>query len=118
MPNVNYTKEMNSNEEFFQLEIKSKKFHQRESFHQVYHLTNVFTNCSMNIDQLVFKLLEVTWVLVRKSLKFLLLRNQVPIVRQSTLQSYMFWYDKKHVYISTIFQIEILDRRMAPFTTF
>ena len=35
-----------------------------------------------------------------------------------TLQSYMFWYDKKHVYISTIFQIEILDRRMAPFTTF
>ena len=24
-------------------------------------LANVFTNCSMNIDQLVFKLLEVTW---------------------------------------------------------
>ena len=44
---------------------------------------NVFTNCSMNIDQLVFKLLEVTLVLVRKSLKFLLLRNQVPIVGQS-----------------------------------
>ena len=43
----------------------------------LYHLTNVFTNCSMNIDQLVFKLLEVTLVLVRKSLKFLLLRNQV-----------------------------------------
>ena len=41
---------------------------------------NVFTNFSMNIDQLVFKLLEVTLVLVRKSLKFLLLRNQVPIV--------------------------------------
>jgi hypothetical protein len=41
----------------------------------LYHLTNVFTNCSMNIDQLVFKLLEVTLVLVRKSLKFLLLRN-------------------------------------------
>jgi hypothetical protein len=37
----------------------------------------------MNIDQLVFKLLEVTLVLVRKSLKFLLLRNQVPIVGQS-----------------------------------
>jgi len=34
----------------------------------------------MNIDQLVFKLLEVTLVLVRKNLKFLLLRNQVPIV--------------------------------------
>ena len=49
----------------------------------LYHLTNVFTNCSMNIDQLVFKLLEVTLVLVRKSLKFLLLKNQVPIVRQS-----------------------------------
>ena len=49
----------------------------------LYHLTNVFTNCSMNIDQLVFKLLEVTLVLVRKSLKFLLLRNQVPIVGQS-----------------------------------
>ena len=39
----------------------------------LYHLTNV----------LVFKLLEVTLVLVRKSLKFLLLRNQVPIVGQS-----------------------------------
>ena len=37
----------------------------------------------MNIDQLVFKLLEVTLVLVRKSLKFLLLRNQVPIAGQS-----------------------------------
>jgi hypothetical protein len=45
----------------------------------LYHLTNVFTNCSMNIDQLVFtncsmnidqlvfKLLEVTLVLARKS---------------------------------------------------
>jgi hypothetical protein len=51
--------------------------------HFLYHLTNVFTNCSKNIDQLVFKLLEVTLVLVRKSLKFLLLRNQVPIVGQS-----------------------------------
>ena len=49
----------------------------------LYHLTNVFTNCSMNIDQLLFKLLEVTLVLIRKSLKFLLLRNQVPIVGQS-----------------------------------
>ena len=51
--------------------------------HFLCHLMNVFTNCSMNIDQLVFKLLEVTLVLVRKSLKFLLLRNQVPIVGQS-----------------------------------
>ena len=42
----------------------------------LYHLTIVFTNYSMNIDQLVFKLLEVTLVLVRKSLKFLLLGNQ------------------------------------------
>ena len=32
----------------------------------LYHLTNVFTNCSMNFDQLVFKLLEVTLVLVRR----------------------------------------------------
>ena len=32
MYNANYTKEMNSNEEIFQLEIKSKKFHQRGSF--------------------------------------------------------------------------------------
>jgi hypothetical protein len=44
--------------------------------HFLYHLMNVFTNCSMNIDQLVFKLLKVTLVLVRKSLKFLLLGNQ------------------------------------------
>ena len=51
--------------------------------HFLYHLTNVFTNCSMNIDQLVFKLIEVTLVLIRKSLKFLLLRNQIPIVGQS-----------------------------------
>ena len=53
----------------------------------LYHLTNVFTNCSMNIDQLVYKLLEVTLVnkhgYHRKSLKCLLLRNQVPIVGQS-----------------------------------
>ena len=42
----------------------------------LYHLTNVFNNCSLNIDELVFKLLEVTLVLVRKSLKFLLLGNQ------------------------------------------
>ena len=34
MHNANYTKEMNSNEEIFQLEIKSNKFHQRESPHQ------------------------------------------------------------------------------------
>jgi hypothetical protein len=43
----------------------------------LYHLTNVFTNCSMNIDQLVFKLLEVTLVLVRKKFK-------VPIVKKSS----------------------------------
>jgi hypothetical protein len=49
----------------------------------LYHLTNVFTNRSMNIDQLVFKLLEVTLVLGRNSLKFLLLRSQVPIAGQS-----------------------------------
>ena len=33
MHNANHTKEINSNEEIFQLEIKSK-FHQRGSFHQ------------------------------------------------------------------------------------
>jgi hypothetical protein len=38
----------------------------------LYHLTNVFTNCSMHFVQLVFKLLEVTLVLIRKSLRFLL----------------------------------------------
>jgi hypothetical protein len=38
MHNANYTKEMNSNEEIFQLEIKSKKFHQRGSF----HLTTIY----------------------------------------------------------------------------
>ena len=58
--------------------------------HFLYHLKNVFTNCSMNIDQLVYKLLEITLVLVRKSLKFLLLRNQVPIVRQSMNNIYCF----------------------------
>jgi hypothetical protein len=40
----------------------------------------------MNIDQLVYKLLEITLVLVRKSLKFLLLRNQVPVVGYITLR--------------------------------
>jgi hypothetical protein len=34
MHNAKYTKEMNSNEEIFQLEIKSKTFHQRGSFQQ------------------------------------------------------------------------------------
>jgi hypothetical protein len=34
MHNANYTKEMNFNKETFQLEIKSKKFHQRGSCHQ------------------------------------------------------------------------------------
>jgi hypothetical protein len=41
MHNANYTKEMNSNEEIFQLEIKSKKFHQRGSFHQERSLNTV-----------------------------------------------------------------------------
>ena len=34
MHNANYTKEMNSNEDIFQLEIKSKQFLQRGSIHQ------------------------------------------------------------------------------------
>jgi hypothetical protein len=41
MHNVNYTKEMNSNEEIFQLEINSKKFHHRGSFHQERSLNTV-----------------------------------------------------------------------------
>ena len=41
MHNANYTKEMNSNEEIFQLEIKSKKFHQRGSFHQESRLNTI-----------------------------------------------------------------------------
>jgi hypothetical protein len=48
MHNANYTKEMNSNEEIFQLEIKSKKFHQRGSFHQERSLSTIpilFTDC-------------------------------------------------------------------------
>ena len=49
----------------------------------LYHLTNVFTNCSMNIDQLVFKLLEVTLVLVRKKYK-------VPIVEKSSSQEFKY----------------------------
>jgi hypothetical protein len=61
MHNANYTKEMNSNEDILMV-------------HFLYHLSNVFTNCSMNINQLVFKLLEVTLVLVRK----------VPIVEKSS----------------------------------
>ena len=48
--------------------------------HFLCHLANVFANCSINIDQLVFGLLEVALVLVRKSLRFLLLG---PIVGQS-----------------------------------
>ena len=35
MHNANYTKEMNSNEEIFQLEIKSKKFHQESSLNTI-----------------------------------------------------------------------------------
>jgi hypothetical protein len=34
MPNANYTKEMNSNDEIVKLEIKSMKLHQRGSYHQ------------------------------------------------------------------------------------
>ena len=45
--------------------------------HFLYHLMNVFTNCSMNINQLVFKLLEVTLVLGQKKFK-------VPIVEKSS----------------------------------
>jgi hypothetical protein len=41
MHNANYTKEMNSNEEIFQLEINSKKFHHRGSFHQERSLNTV-----------------------------------------------------------------------------
>jgi hypothetical protein len=41
MHNANYMKEMNSNEEIFQLEIKSKQFHQRGSFHQERSLNTV-----------------------------------------------------------------------------
>jgi hypothetical protein len=41
MHNANYMKEMNSNEEIFQLEIKSKKFHQRGSFHQESSLNTI-----------------------------------------------------------------------------
>jgi hypothetical protein len=41
MHDANYTKEMNSNEEIFQLEIKSKQFHQRGSFHQERSLNTV-----------------------------------------------------------------------------
>jgi hypothetical protein len=48
----------------------------------LYHLTNVFTNC-YNIDQLVFKLLEVTLVLVRKKYK-------VPIVEKSSSQEFKY----------------------------
>ena len=40
MHNANYTKEINSNEEIFQLEIKSK-FHQRGSFHQERSLNTI-----------------------------------------------------------------------------
>ena len=41
MYNANYMKEMYSNEEIFQLEIKSKKFHQRGSFHQEKSLNTI-----------------------------------------------------------------------------
>ena len=41
MHNANYMKEMNSNEEIFQLEMKSKKFHQRRRFHQEKSLNTI-----------------------------------------------------------------------------
>ena len=41
MHNANSTKEMNSNDEIFHLEIKSKKFHQRGSYHQERSLNTV-----------------------------------------------------------------------------
>ena len=41
MHNANYMKEINSNEEIFQLVIKSKKFHQRGSFHQERSLNTI-----------------------------------------------------------------------------
>ena len=63
----------------------------------LYHLTNVFTNCSMNIDELVFKLLEVTLVLVRKSLKFLLLGNQWTI---GTVFKLLSWWKLSLWYIT------------------
>jgi hypothetical protein len=44
MHNANYTKEINSNEEIFQLEIKSK-FHQRGSFHQDTGFPVPFNEC-------------------------------------------------------------------------
>jgi hypothetical protein len=64
-------------------------------FPVLYHSTNVFTNCSMNIDQLVFKLLEVTlvYMLVRKSLKFLLLGNQWTIGTVFKLLSWWNFFD-------------------------
>jgi hypothetical protein len=46
--------------------------------HFLYHLSNVFTNCSMNIDQLVVKLLARSHIGVgRKKFK-------VPIVEKSS----------------------------------
>ena len=41
MHNANYAKEMNSSGEIFQLEIKSKKFHERGSFDQERSLNTV-----------------------------------------------------------------------------
>jgi hypothetical protein len=41
MHNAKYTKEMNPNEDIFQLEINSKKFHQRGSFHQERSLNTI-----------------------------------------------------------------------------
>ena len=64
-------------------------------FPVLYHSTNVFTNSSMIIDQLVFKLLEVTlvYMLVRKSLKFLLLGNQWTIGTVFKLLSWWNFFD-------------------------
>jgi hypothetical protein len=50
MHNANYTKEINSNEEIFQLEIKSKKFHQRK-FSSVKKYIKHSSYCSLIAQQ-------------------------------------------------------------------
>jgi hypothetical protein len=53
--------------------------------------TNPF--CFPNIHQLVFKLLEVTLVLVRKSLKFLLLGNQWTVFKLLSWWKLSLWWN-------------------------
>jgi hypothetical protein len=64
----------------------------------LYHLTNVFTNCTMNIVQLLFKLLEVTLVLVRKSLyiKIKLVRTRQKYYSQSSMTNGQKWVEIRH----------------------